>query len=206
MNQRSAGAGGGLLLLMGGIFACAPDAPPGPSAPLSLAPIRTLDLHSGELRRRFLDHAIDPSQRGLAVTVASVPIAVDLEGRIHALFSWSDTVRVFEKDGMPSGSIPLPIPGFSREGTLPDSTTLAGLRVVRSLSLAPDGRMMVHYTTPTATQGGERSGVLLLDPGGTLLHRLDPAPPLLAVRWPELFFGDSTGMHPGGITVMEYRD
>jgi len=174
--------------------------------PMPWTLLNTVSTTSAEVHEQFMNFEVPEVQRGLAMTLASVPLAVSEDGsRLYTTHSWSDTVRIYSPGGELLRSVGIPIPGFSREGTVPSSETLASLRVVRQLGVSPRGDLVVQYATPRIDQQDEDRGLLLVSRDGEVLHALGDSPRLLHVRWPDLFFSDSTGLHPGRILVMQYR-
>lgn len=168
--------------------------------------LRVLNRRTWDYAGGFLQYPVSDAQLGLAMTLTSVPFAATDDGMIAAMHSWSDTLQVLNPAGDLVKSIPLPIPGFRTDGSLPNRETLASLRVVRVLGVGPVGHFVVQYAIPARDQQDEEYGLLLVSGEGVVVHHEEVVPRLLSVRWPEMIFADSTGLRPNRLTVMEYRE
>lgn len=163
--------------------------------------LRILDPRRNAVMDPFFELEVPVERRPLAMSFQpGIPMDLLEDGSLIAVFSWSDTARVFT---LPKGqfreSLPLRIPGFTYEGNVPDPATRARLKLVTAIHAVPEDRLLVQYTIYTEPE--EQHGLLLQTLGGDLLFEQFPSGRLLGERWPDLYFADPSGLRPERLLV-----
>ena len=163
--------------------------------------LRILDPRRNAVMDAFFEIEVPVERRPLAMAFQpGVPMDLLEDGSLIAVFSWSDTARVITlPEGQLRESLPLRIPGFTYEGSIPDPATRARLKLVTAIHAVPEDRLLIQYTIYTEPE--EQHGLLLQTLVGDLLFEQFPSGRLLGERWPDLYFADPSGLRPERLLV-----